>query len=232
MRSPTKLPRQLTWPEITRDSWCARDICCSIEVRLRLRGHARTGPTNWQSRALSSMSDLANLHGQIAAADQKYDLAEERLRSAVAGQPDNASLAADLARFLSERDRSAEAIEVLDQALGHTDVLDQALMKSDKSEHLASRSDRMRMLREMRSEISGGHDTAHSARFSSAGLGPSDGEERHDPTGGHRWGKKWGKGPTEPSRSPRSSISRKPLETMHHIAQQSPGSGLISGPSL
>ena len=100
------------------------------------------------------MSDLANLHGLLDAFDKEYDLAEENFRSAVEGQPDNASFAVDLAKFLAARARPAEAIEVLDRALERTDILDQALARADNPNQATPRTDTIGTLKRVRSEIS------------------------------------------------------------------------------
>jgi len=64
---------------------------------------------------------LMNLNGLVAASDGEYELAEERLRSALESEPDNGPFAIDLARHLVSRKRKKEALEVIDQALMRTD---------------------------------------------------------------------------------------------------------------
>jgi|GEM_PF-5236081 len=62
-------------------------------------------------------SGLVSLEGRLAAIDGEDDLAEEKLRCAVAEDPDYSSFALALAKFLNERDRQSEAIAVIDNAL-------------------------------------------------------------------------------------------------------------------
>lgn len=65
------------------------------------------------------MSGLVNLEGLLAANDGRDDLAEEKLRAAWESDPLFSSLAVDLVKFLANRDRQAEALEVIDDALEH-----------------------------------------------------------------------------------------------------------------
>lgn len=60
---------------------------------------------------------LLNLDGHLAAIDGNDELAEERLRLAVEREPSGGMLAVDLAKFLAERGRQEEALEVIDEAL-------------------------------------------------------------------------------------------------------------------
>lgn len=62
-------------------------------------------------------SGLVSLEGRLAAIDGEDDLAEEKLRCAIAEDPDYSSFVLALARFLNERDRQVEAIAVIDNAL-------------------------------------------------------------------------------------------------------------------
>lgn len=64
---------------------------------------------------------LLNLDGHFAAIDGNDELAEERLRLAVEREPSGGMLAVDLAKFLAERDRQEEALEVIDEALTLTE---------------------------------------------------------------------------------------------------------------
>ena len=63
------------------------------------------------------MPGLMNLDGCLADLAGEDDRAEEKLRRAVAEDPDNAPFAIDLARFLDDRDRQPEAVDVIDEAL-------------------------------------------------------------------------------------------------------------------
>jgi Flp pilus assembly protein TadD len=65
------------------------------------------------------MSGLLNLEGLLAAVDGQDYLAEEKLRAAWESDPSFSSLAVDLVKFLANRERQAEALEVIDDALGH-----------------------------------------------------------------------------------------------------------------
>ena len=62
-------------------------------------------------------SGLVSLEGLLAAIDGEDERAEEKLRRAMAEDPDYSTFALDLARFLNSRDRRAEAIAVIDEAL-------------------------------------------------------------------------------------------------------------------
>ena len=61
--------------------------------------------------------ELANLGGRIAARRGQLALAEEALRLAVELDPDEEAFARDLAKFLADTDRGAEALEVIDRAV-------------------------------------------------------------------------------------------------------------------
>jgi Flp pilus assembly protein TadD len=63
------------------------------------------------------MSGLLNLEGLLAAVEGRDDLAEEKLRAAWEGDPSFAASAVDLAKFLANRARQVEALEVIDEAL-------------------------------------------------------------------------------------------------------------------
>ena len=65
------------------------------------------------------MSGLINLNGRLAALNGEDEVAEEKLRSAVACDPSFAAFAMDLAKFLVVRNRKAEALAVLAEALKH-----------------------------------------------------------------------------------------------------------------
>jgi tetratricopeptide (TPR) repeat protein len=65
------------------------------------------------------MSGLLSLEGRLAEVDGRDDLAEEKLRAAVESDPPFAASAVDLAKFLANRGRQAEALEVIDDALEH-----------------------------------------------------------------------------------------------------------------
>jgi Tfp pilus assembly protein PilF len=67
------------------------------------------------------MSGLVHLDGVLAALDGEDDLAEEKLRSATASDPDNEPWAGQLAVFLAERGRLADAVEIIDEALKHVE---------------------------------------------------------------------------------------------------------------
>jgi Flp pilus assembly protein TadD len=67
------------------------------------------------------MPDLIHIDGHFAALEGKDDLAEENFRLAVEQAPNNAIFAADLARFLSDRGRRAEALEVIDEAMARSE---------------------------------------------------------------------------------------------------------------
>lgn len=70
------------------------------------------------------MSGLINLNGRLAARNGEDELAEEKLRSAVERDPSFAAFAMDLAKFLAARNRQAEAVGVLDEALKHGKYMD------------------------------------------------------------------------------------------------------------
>jgi len=62
---------------------------------------------------------LENLSGLLAYFDGNYVLAEEKLRCAFSMEPANRNFIRELAIFLAERERLAEAVSVLDEALEH-----------------------------------------------------------------------------------------------------------------
>jgi tetratricopeptide (TPR) repeat protein len=64
--------------------------------------------------------ELLNLESNFAALDGEDGLAEEGLRLAVEREPKMESLARDLAKFLADRGRRREALEVIDGALSRT----------------------------------------------------------------------------------------------------------------
>jgi Flp pilus assembly protein TadD len=71
------------------------------------------------------MGGLENLNGLLAYFDGNYALAEEKLRSAFSMEPASRNFAKELAVFLAERGRLAEAVSILDEALEHVkDVRD------------------------------------------------------------------------------------------------------------
>lgn len=63
------------------------------------------------------MAGLEGLEGKLASLDGEYDLAEELLRSAVDREPEYSTYPVDLARFLCNRDRTPEALAVIDESL-------------------------------------------------------------------------------------------------------------------
>jgi tetratricopeptide (TPR) repeat protein len=63
------------------------------------------------------MAGLEGLEGKIASLDGEYVLAEELFRSAVDREPEYSTYPVDLARFLANRDRAAEALTVIDESL-------------------------------------------------------------------------------------------------------------------
>lgn len=65
------------------------------------------------------MGGLDNLNGLLAYFGGNYALAEEGLRSAVNMEPASRKFAKELAVFLAERRRLAEAVSGLDEALEH-----------------------------------------------------------------------------------------------------------------
>ncbi|HEX5525991.1 MAG TPA: hypothetical protein VFX44_02200 [Solirubrobacterales bacterium] len=66
------------------------------------------------------MPYLLNLDGHFAALEGKDAMAEEGFRLAVEQEPDGETFAVDLAKFLNERNRQAEALEVINEALPRT----------------------------------------------------------------------------------------------------------------
>lgn len=76
------------------------------------------------------MASLDNLNGTLAAFAGEDDVAEEKLRSAVDGEPDNEPFARNLAVFLAERGRLQEGAEVLEEALKHTESKDMECMRN------------------------------------------------------------------------------------------------------
>jgi tetratricopeptide (TPR) repeat protein len=78
------------------------------------------------------MSGLEGLEGRIAAIDGDDEFAEKSLRSAVEREPEYSAYAVNLAEFFASRDRNAEALEVINQALG-------TAKERDKLERLRSR---------------------------------------------------------------------------------------------
>jgi tetratricopeptide (TPR) repeat protein len=64
--------------------------------------------------------ELLSLESSFAALDGNDELAEEGLRLAVKREPKMEPLAFDLAKFLADRGRQAEALEVIDEALKRT----------------------------------------------------------------------------------------------------------------
>jgi Flp pilus assembly protein TadD len=100
----------------------------SILVRaahlLLQRGEVRAA-RSWTARAnelvkpeFVLMSALESLEGRIAALDGDDDLAEEKLRNALEHDPAYSTFAVDLAKFLAERGRRADAVDVIREALG------------------------------------------------------------------------------------------------------------------
>ena len=65
------------------------------------------------------LPELVNLNGCLAAADGDDDVAEEELRAALESEPSSSPFAVDLAQFLARRDRQADAVSVIDEALAH-----------------------------------------------------------------------------------------------------------------
>lgn len=71
--------------------------------------------------------ELLNLDGHLATRNGNDELAEESFRLAVKREPSGGMLAVDLAKFLAERDRQEEALEVIEEALTqakHTESLE------------------------------------------------------------------------------------------------------------
>jgi tetratricopeptide (TPR) repeat protein len=64
------------------------------------------------------IAGLEGLEGGIAAIDGDEKLAEERLRSAVAREPEYSAYAVDLVHFLAKSGRTDEALDAIEQALG------------------------------------------------------------------------------------------------------------------
>jgi hypothetical protein len=60
---------------------------------------------------------LGNLGGKLAALQGDDALAEEAMMAAVEAEPGHEAFARDLASFLADRDRIAEALAVIDRAL-------------------------------------------------------------------------------------------------------------------
>lgn len=63
------------------------------------------------------MADLEGLAGRIAARDGNYGVAEEKLRSALRREPQWPSHSLHLARFLWARERTEDALAVIDASL-------------------------------------------------------------------------------------------------------------------
>jgi Flp pilus assembly protein TadD len=61
--------------------------------------------------------ELANLDGKLAALDGDHQLAEDALRTAMDAEPEEESFARDLATFLADMGRQADALAVIDEAL-------------------------------------------------------------------------------------------------------------------
>lgn len=70
-------------------------------------------------------AELTSLVGLLGALDGEEELAEEALRAAMELKPDQERLARDLAKFLADRDRTKEAVEVINQALKVTKTKEQ-----------------------------------------------------------------------------------------------------------
>lgn len=66
------------------------------------------------------MPDLIHLDSHFAALEGKDELAEEGFRLALEEEPSSEIFAVDLAQFLAQRDREAEALEIIDEALMRT----------------------------------------------------------------------------------------------------------------
>jgi Flp pilus assembly protein TadD len=75
---------------------------------------------------------LDNLTGLLAALAGEDDLAEEKLRAAVDGEPSSEPFARNLAVFLAERGRLQEGAEVLDEALKHIEKKDEVVRMRDR----------------------------------------------------------------------------------------------------
>jgi Flp pilus assembly protein TadD len=78
------------------------------------------------------MAGLDNLTGSLAVFAGEDDLAEEKLRAAVDGEPNSEPYARNLAVFLAEHGRLQEGAEVLDEALKH-------IKKKDEVERMRDR---------------------------------------------------------------------------------------------
>jgi tetratricopeptide (TPR) repeat protein len=63
--------------------------------------------------------ELLSLEGRLAALDGDDDLAEERMRLAFEREPSGEMLAFELAKFLADRERHGEALEVIGHGLNH-----------------------------------------------------------------------------------------------------------------
>ena len=63
--------------------------------------------------------ELLGLEGRLAVLDGDDDLAEERMRVALEREPSGEMLAFELAKFLADRAREEEALEVIDDTLNH-----------------------------------------------------------------------------------------------------------------
>ena len=79
---------------------------------------------------------LTNLEGLLASFEEKYDLAEEKLRLAIALDPTFDTFVRNLVRLLASRGRYEEAVEVIDQALPRVErktFLNECAMDSESS---------------------------------------------------------------------------------------------------
>jgi HEAT repeat protein len=76
------------------------------------------------------MAGLDNLNGCLASLAGDDGVAEEKLRSAVEGEPTSEPFARNLAVFLAERGRLREGAEVLEEALKHTESKEMECMRS------------------------------------------------------------------------------------------------------
>jgi tetratricopeptide (TPR) repeat protein len=61
--------------------------------------------------------ELSNLGGNLAAQTGGDEFAEEALSAALEEEPDRRRFARDLAQFLADRERTTEALKILDEAL-------------------------------------------------------------------------------------------------------------------
>jgi Tfp pilus assembly protein PilF len=66
------------------------------------------------------LAALESLKGRLAALSGEDGVAEEQLRSAVMREPMYSTFTIDLAQFLADRGRQAEALKVIDDALDRT----------------------------------------------------------------------------------------------------------------